>query len=535
MRQILVNLVGNAAKFTEKGRIVVVATLVPDDGKSSGTAKEWLRFEVRDTGIGIQEDARGRLFEAFSQVDSGASRRFEGSGLGLAISRKIVDLMGGTIGVDSRYGKGSTFWFQVPAMSAGEDSVPSDDNGHLQGMRLLLAGGTAQETEKLLALVAPWGVEASLAGNGDAMLTALRASAQGGRPFDIVVADMDSGEIAGLGAMESNVGLVSAGIVVLWGAHRPDLPKSTRVVGLEKPFTPSSFHDCISRVWTSRKGRCAPSAVPEAGIRGLVLVVDDNDVNLQVARGLLEKMGLTVDVANDGVEAIAMTSRRDYALVFMDIQMPGMDGLAATSAIRQLPGAVAGVPIIAMTANAMVGDRERYISAGMDDYIAKPLDRRRLTALLDSWRGRLMNRDDNAHDASPAALIPVEAQVAEIVAPVAEEHSQLADLLDREALDMLAEDLDLSPLFAQYFEQIDGQCDAVLAAFAAGDAGALDKTAHRLKGASMSLGAKTFGNLCFQIEKSGKAGDVASAGPLIPQLKPLAAQSCKALRAYLGA
>jgi signal transduction histidine kinase/CheY-like chemotaxis protein len=528
LRQILVNLVGNAAKFTEKGRIIVAVSMV-----QYGDGKDRLRFEVRDTGIGISEDARGRLFEVFSQVDSSASRRFEGSGLGLAISRRIIELMGGTIGVDSEHGKGSTFWFELLASPAG-DAVVDGSDGHLHGIKLLLTGKTVEESERLVAIVAPWGVEAAMAGNGDAMLATLRASALAGQPFDVVAADADAGEIAGLATMVNDPKLVSAGILVLWSGRQPVLPASNRIVTLEKPLSPSSFHDSLGRVWSNGRTAVSSSAVATGQFGGLVLVVDDNEVNLEVARGLLEKTGLRVEVANDGAEAIEAVIRQDYALVFMDIQMPGMDGMAATAAIRQLPSAAARVPIIAMTANAMVGDRERYISAGMDDYIAKPLDRRRLAALLEHWKARLPVEAADLGAAGGAAA------VAEAVPPAPDpaqmapaQDMALAELLDIEALDTLAEDLDLAPLFKRFFGQLDGHCEAVVVASAAGDASALDKTAHRLKGAALSLGATSLAALCLEIEKCGKAGDAAAAMSVVPKLKPLAAASQRALAAYL--
>ncbi len=296
LRQVLLNLTGNAVKFTESGSITVTATRIVRPGAP------WLRVVVKDTGIGIPEAVQPRLFTMFSQADSSTSRRYGGSGLGLAISKRIIDRMGGTIDLESREGEGSSFWFEIPLTPAG-------------------AG---------LASPAP-------------------------RPRKAA----------------------------------PDRPP---------PPAPSAARSALK-----------------------ILVVEDNVINQQVTLGMLGSLGCSADLAKDGAEAVEMVERGDYSLVLMDYQMPVMDGISATKAIRALSGPQAKVAIVALTASAMIGDREQCLAAGMDDYLDKPLDRARLVATLDRWAGRLAGRPGAA--AAPAAQLAV--------SPSADPHAVLP-LIDKD-------------------------------------------------------------------------------------------------------
>jgi len=378
LRQVLTNLVGNAIKFTECGSVQLSADPL---GEVAGSAS--VRFEIRDTGIGISSDRIQRLFQSFSQVDSSMTRRYGGTGLGLAISKQLVELMGGEIGVRSEPGEGSTFWF-----TARFECLPTRSlrGFPLQGPmrpRILVAEASAAAREMLHQQLSAWGLDHELAHDGPKALELLERGRAEGRPIGLILLDTElcvPGELLdGLRGVESGVPTV----FLTWTGFQPqalDLPGGTV---LTKPVRPSRLFDAITRVWEPGQDLEAPAGAEdasdaEASVAGApltILLAEDNPINQTVARKILARGGYRCDVVSDGRSALAALRGGGYDVVLMDCQMPGLDGFEVTAALRGIERESGRLPahVIAMTANAMKGDRERCLHAGMDDYLSKPV------------------------------------------------------------------------------------------------------------------------------------------------------------------
>jgi signal transduction histidine kinase/DNA-binding response OmpR family regulator len=393
LRQVLTNLVNNAIKFTASGEVVVRVSPAAEPPVGDGIV---IRFAVSDTGIGIPPDRLDRLFKSFSQVDASTTRRFGGTGLGLAISKQLVELMGGRIGVQSEAGKGSTFWFTAvlrrPATAAPEVPAPAGPHS-LSDRRLLVADANPTQRRILQNQLMAWGARVSTAATGEAAVELLRTEAAGGRPFAAAVVDADLPDLTGA-ALASAVRAVEAlrplPLILTCGPRATvdpaDAARHGFTAGLPKPVRQSHLFDAVMAavVVTPPAQAALPvvatPVVPEvrttAGAR--ILLVDDMEVNQFIAGEILARSGYSCDLANNGREAVEAVARRSYELVLMDCQMPEMSGFEAAAAIRareQQAGADGGrVPIIALTANALKGDRERCVAAGMDDYLTKPLN-----------------------------------------------------------------------------------------------------------------------------------------------------------------
>lgn len=397
-RQILTNLIGNAIKFTEQGEVVVSARLVEEQ-----TNALVLRIEVRDTGIGIPPEARARLFQAFSQADSSTTRRFGGTGLGLAISRRLVDLMGGQIGVESEAGRGSIFWFTVRFTNAAGAVKPavSASPKALHRMRALIIDDNSTNRQILRVQLQTWGLRVDEAEGGPAGLTCVRAAAGSDDPYRVILLDMQMPGMSGLDvahAVRAEAGSRDIPMILLTSWLEPSLSAASVEAGisacLPKPVRPRRLLEALGDVLEPTTGASrrderagAPSALPAApGRRGRVLAADDNAVNKKLITRLLEKAGYVADAVDNGREAVEAVTRADYDAVLMDCQMPVMDGFEATSVIRAAEsGRSRRVPIIALTASAMASDRERCLAAGMDDYLTKPIKPTDLAEILARW------------------------------------------------------------------------------------------------------------------------------------------------------
>jgi signal transduction histidine kinase/DNA-binding response OmpR family regulator len=396
LRQILTNLVGNAVKFTTTGEVVVQATLVEETPQNV-----LVRFEVMDTGIGIPPEVQHRLFQAFSQADGSATRQYGGTGLGLAISKQLAERMGGSIGVESISGKGSTFWFTVRLdKRVGPPGVVPTDLPPFRGQRVLGIDDHAINRCLLERLLGAWGMQVDCVADGPTALARLQAAHHNGMPYALAILDMQMPGMDGLAlarVIKADPLLRSLRLVLLSSIGQRGEAAAAQHTGiaayLTKPIRQSQLHDCLTTVLGTP---AAPPAMPlvtrhslaetQAQLRVRVLVAEDNVVNQKVAVRMLEKLGSRVDVVANGREALEALSRIAYDLVFMDCQMPEMDGFKATVAIRAREVQTGGhLPIIAMTANAMQGDRERCLAAGMDDYIPKPVRSEELATILHRW------------------------------------------------------------------------------------------------------------------------------------------------------
>ena len=393
LRQVLANLVGNAVKFTAHGEVAVAARI-----EALTETAATIRVEVRDTGIGIAPAALPHLFEPFTQADGSTTRRFGGTGLGLAISRRLVELMGGEMGVDSAPGTGSTFWFTArferrPAL-APRPSAP------LGELRILIVDDHRTNRQVLHHQLAAWGVRTAEAGDGRAALEELRAAAGRGTPYDLAILDAHMPGMDGLEVAQAIRGDGSLGSprLVMMTSLAPDASDTLRAAGLAatltKPVKQAQLLDCLAGVMgidaPPQPALPAPIVRPPADHRqldrGLVLVVEDNLVNQRVAIAQLTRLGFRTRVAGNGREAVDAVLGRDaaYDVVLMDCQMPEYDGYEATQAIR------AGergrrTPIIAVTAHALQGEKDRCLQVGMDDYLSKPIQLDGLRQMLERW------------------------------------------------------------------------------------------------------------------------------------------------------
>jgi len=393
IRQIVTNLVGNAVKFTPSGEVVLEMTVTAGDD-----ATAVVRFQVTDTGIGIAPADQAAVFESFSQADAGTTRRYGGTGLGLAISRQLVELMGGQIGIDSVVGHGSTFWFTVPLM-IGAALPPAAPQANLTGLRVLVVDDNATNRAILTRFLQAWDIRSEAAEGAVAALAALASGAARGRPFDVVLLDLNMPDVDGIELARRIAAdgiLPAVRMVLLTSSGQQGEARQARDAGIDgyltKPVRQSQLHDCLATFSEREPSLTAanrqPVPNPRSGgqaSRGHVLLAEDNRVNQRVAAAMLERLGFDVDVVADGAEAVKATTVRSYRAILMDCQMPVLDGYQATREIRRLPGASQSIPIIAVTASAMKSDRERCEAAGMDAYVTKPLSLKALADVLAQW------------------------------------------------------------------------------------------------------------------------------------------------------
>ena len=403
IRQILFNLVGNAVKFTERGAVLLqIAPAAKDRGVDR------VRFEVKDTGIGIPADSIGRLFSRFTQVDTSTSRRFGGTGLGLAICKRLVEAMHGEIGVQSQVGLGSLFWFELPLAWIEPRPVESDSAADPVRRRALVVDDIGANREVLRKLLEGWGIEVQACADASIALGALRRAKTEGNGFDLLLTDQCMPVVTGLELVREirqDRSLDGLRVIVVSSVPLSEVGADVDALGLDafvlKPIRQAALLDTLRALDRSPareavQGDSAPPATPAPGAgRMRILVAEDSPVNQLVAQSMLVRFGHRVDLAANGIEAVEAVSRFPYDLVFMDVQMPDMDGYEATRAIRALQGEAKRVPIIAMTANAMKGDAESCLDAGMDDYLAKPVSLEAVAAVLRKWE-----RSGTAHTAA---------------------------------------------------------------------------------------------------------------------------------------
>ncbi|MGH9750682.1 MAG: response regulator [Candidatus Polarisedimenticolia bacterium] len=526
LRQILLNLVSNAIKFTERGEVVLRARLLREEPPGAV-----LHFEVVDTGIGIGSDVLTHLFRPFSQADSSTSRRYGGTGLGLAICRKLSELMGGRIAVSSEPGKGSVFSVEIPFEKRSLQENPPEPRANLRGLRVLVVDDNATNRRVLMELLHAWDMRAEEVEDGPRALAALRAAARRGRPFDLALLDMQMPRMDGFElarAVRKDRLLEGTRLVMLTSiglrGHAADSWRAGISGYLAKPVRQSQLHDCLASVMGSPLGRARPAAnrrpplvtrytLAEASARRRprVLLADDNETNQMVAVRMLDRIGCRTDVVASGREALEAAGRIPYDLVLMDCQMPDMDGFEAARAIRRREeGGDVRIPIIAMTASALQGDRERCLAAGMDDHLPKPVKIEDLDRVVARWLRASAPARERTHGGAdgPAGTAAGRSLGALDAGVLADLDAASPD--DRKFLTELVETFrTVSRRTLQNARQ----------AVARGDAAGLERAAHSLRGSSGSIGARALADLCGTIEEEARRGAVARAGSLLEELE----------------
>jgi signal transduction histidine kinase/CheY-like chemotaxis protein/HPt (histidine-containing phosphotransfer) domain-containing protein len=512
LRQILINLAGNAVKFTHEGEVAVRASLESETGEEA-----LVRFSIKDTGIGIPAHKQDCLFKQFSQVDGSTTRKFGGTGLGLAISKQLAEAMGGGIGVQSEEGKGSEFWFTARFLKQpkqGRDLTPPAD---MHGARILVVDDNASNREIMLVQFKAWGARADEATDGEAGLCLLREAARAADPYQVAVLDMQmtgmDGEALGK-AIKADRALKETRLVMMTSlGQRGDVRRLEEigfVAYLTKPLRHSDLFDSLTAVLTGETRKAGRKILTRHSIREIrrsnvrILLAEDNIVNQQVAFGILKKLGLRADAVTNGAEAVKAMEAIPYDLVLMDCQMPEMDGYEATARIRDPQSQVRNhdIPIIAMTAYSMQGDREKCLEAGMNDYLSKPVVPQALAEMLEKWL---------ADEKETTGQAP-EPRETEGRAPNGKEET-VFPVFDKAALmERLMDDEDLAQtVIATFLEDIPRQIETLKGYLGAGDAPGAERQAHTIKGASANMGAEALRETAFEMEKAGKAGDLEAA------------------------
>jgi signal transduction histidine kinase/DNA-binding response OmpR family regulator len=538
LRQIITNLAGNAIKFTHQGEIVISATPVSEDADSVV-----IRFEVRDTGIGIPEGRREAIFSPFTQVDGSTTRKYGGTGLGLAICKQLTELMGGEIGIESREGAGSTFWFtarfEKQLTRPHPVFIPHAD---ITTARILVVDDNATNRQLMSSLLTQWGCRFSSVEDGESALTALHEAVQADDPFRVALLDqqmpgMDGSELGRL--IKTDPVLEKTLMVMITSLGQRGDSAALEQIGfsgyLTKPVRQSHLHDCISLVLgmaeqttgegaaitpelcNTTRGIITRHTVAESMKSGVrILLAEDNVINQKVAQIILGKLGYRADTVADGLEAVRALEMIDYDLVLMDCQMPEMDGFTATTIIRDAGSHVRNrnVPIIAMTANAMKGDREHCLEAGMNDYLTKPVKKDELAGILEKWLKTVHDRNDTPLHADQLKEQEVQILFDETaLLELFDGDTEFADSILNDAATELPKDV----------EKLQRLC-------AGDDALEFRLQAHTIKGMAANLCAPALCEISHRIEQAAKDGNVTSARNMVPELVQTAHLTIKAIR-----
>ncbi len=559
INQILMNLVNNAIKFTDKGEVVVSVEVIDEQQDQL-----LLRFKVADTGIGISDTQRKKLFQKFVQLDSSSTRKYAGTGLGLAISRQLVELMGGEIQLDSDVGQGTRIWFDLPLKKGGQCfDITEEHQALLNRTSTLIVDDNSTNRELLHHIVISWGMQNGSESNAKAAFERLMHRVQEGNPYQMVLVDQMMPDISGLELVrmiKQEPSLSELKVIMLSSMDMVDSEQATDAgvdYYLRKPFRQSELYDAMIKVLTgysqssqsdlygegfaddalvsnanfsninvpnakvpNEKGIVAASEKKRAlaqrfGAR--ILLVEDTPVNQQVSLGMLSQLGFEAQLAEDGAQAVALYRKSHFDLILMDIQMPVMDGYLATEKIREMEQRTGDrTPIVALTAHAMGGDRELCLQRGMDDHLAKPLAKAGLVEILLRWLPEQPVRiehsgvDDATYTEKPESIL---------------EQPELTNndkpVLNLKTFKRLGDDLGpqaLGPLIKTFSSSLPSLLESIQQAYESQDSDALRRAAHRLKGSAYSLGAEHVGYIAEQLEHGAKDHQFQSLEKLVTQL-----------------
>ena len=526
LRQVLLNLLSNAIKFTETGGVSVQVIVRHVEDPSTGTSH--LRFEVTDTGPGIPEKTCERLFQKFVQADSSITRRFGGTGLGLAICKQLVELMDGTIGVISRVGAGSTFWFEL-ALARSTAELPDMKTlpSNLRNLKVLVVDDVPMNLEILGRQLGALGIKIAGVDDGFAALAELERAWHRGKPYDVVFLDQMMPGLAGEDLAErirANPSLNETKLVLVSSAGSYGL-KKTKIQFLDakvdKPVRQHELLDVLVRVYSGRRldahlteqRKVEAHDMLPSNVALRVLLAEDNKINQMFAVALLKKAGHLVDVAQNGNEAVDAVRRSQYDLVLMDVQMPELDGIEATREIRTMGPPKCTIPIVAMTANAMAGAKEQYLAAGMDYYIPKPVRAELLLTLLSEIGERV--RPKTTTQAETSEQLPVL------------NFDRLAEL---EAVISAGE---LGGFLILYMKDVSNQLATIMEHNLTGNLSAIAGEAHIIVSTAGNIGADEVSNTARSLEQACRASDHKAVDPLVEKLNVASTAACEAIRAWL--
>ncbi len=563
LRQVLVNLTGNAIKFTQAGEVIIRA-----EPLSETDTHVTIRFSVQDTGIGIPADRVDAIFERFIQADGSTTRRFGGTGLGLAISRQLVEAMGGELKVESEPGKGSTFSFviQFEKSSRKAPEAPPEITS-LQGLHILVVDDNAANRTILTKMLESFGCRAKAVPGGPEALDELSTARHAGNPYQIMLLDMQMPGMDGeqtARAIFSDPREKNLSIVILTSMGKRGDAKRLEALGcagyLLKPIKQQLLFDALVVIINEKQNASRGTGrlitrhlVAERKRKGeCILLAEDNLVNQKVAVAMLQKAGHSVDVVENGLQALKKIQEKPYSLVLMDVQMPEMDGFEATRRIRKWEADKRRTPIIAMTAHTMKGDRERCLEAGMDDYISKPLDRQVLFNAIERWAqpigvtgklSKLERREKEDHSVAPDALpltqngpafgesaqpdrFPAPEAKRGAAPPPADSRPSGIPPLDIEAaLPRFSNDRDFfNEMSREFLKNLPARIQEMTDALETVDSASLNRAAHNLKGMSANFSASTLTALAKKLERQSREGDLSEAASIIRQIEAEAAR-----------
>jgi PAS domain S-box-containing protein len=553
VRQVLINLVANAVKFTDKGEVCVTVSVLghkPAPARADAEAPLQLEFAVRDTGIGIPADKLPRLFNAFSQVDASTTRKYGGTGLGLAICQRLVEMMGGTIRAESEEGRGSSFIFSIRTRAAPVPRSRRQPDGDFAGKRVLVVDDYPTNRRILRAQCGSWGLAADEAASGPEALAKISNAQEAGTPYAAVISDMLMPDMDGLDVAAALAAFrarhqVALPLIILSSAGKAEafegrpVPEDWIEAYLMKPARQSQIYNALLDALAHERlfdlegpEHTEPPTSSGLGVARLkILLAEDNEVNRRIALRMLERLGQEATCVENGALALAAVQEGAYDCVLMDVQMPEMDGLTATRRIIETVPAARRPYIIAMTANAMAGDREACLAAGMDDYIAKPIQLKVLADALTKTVNVLHRRTPLAPAASPMdnpAVVPAKGHTMT--------QEEVLDMGQIEELISLDETRAVLAEFVGMFaEQAPQRIAEMRGALERGDLGRLAAVAHSLKGASGNLGARLVAETAKRLEHAGKAGQAEGLGQDLDELEARYAQAESALKALLPA
>ncbi len=536
IRQLLINLGGNAVKFTDKGEIGFQVNKA-----ENGNGYLALRFEVTDTGVGVSEQAQKKIFEAFQQEDASTTKKFGGTGLGLAICKQLVESMHGQIGVESNDDKGSSFWFEIPFKEMSSETENFDSrHSTASGLRILVIDDSKMVRANLQQTFERWGAYVVCVKNSEEALELLRDASAKKRSFDIGFVDESMGDVNGIELIRTiakDATIQPMKLVLMTNQFNPEafLERFREIDSyVKKPLRQSTVFDCISDMINmpvpiiTDKAKIAPGSKSIPNFNATILVVEDNNANQQVAQAMLERLGCKCSIASNGIEALKLLELAKYDAIFMDCNMPEMDGYETTKNVRQLDSEVSQLPIIAMTANVLEGDREKCIQAGMNDYTKKPLKLEKLVEKIERWVGVAPEEENVGMDTDTSLTIVSQPALESMPEQTVIDRSAI----NKDSVETLRENVGdgFNDMLQVYIDDMEIMLRSLEKSVQEKDSSSLRHYAHSIKGSSSNFGASKLVHIAKQLEAIGRNDTVEGAHSYLQAIFPEAALVISDLR-----